>query len=150
MITLRKIHRLAIAKSKIIYTPEIKVSGLIDYKKWVQYINDNQDIFIWYENTTNGKNILAKIDELPDDFKESTLILLNKVRCFADFNKKKNIYNMSFGCSENDSEWVAISFNKIPNIKDLKLCLNMANYLDALLLYNHTKIIDEKVIESLE
>jgi hypothetical protein len=149
MITLRKIRDLDIAKSKIIYTPEMKVSGSIDYLKWVQYISDNSDIFTWYENTTNGKNILANINEIPDKFKECTIALLNKVRCFAKFNTKKNLYNISVGCSE-EGKKVSISFESPPTIKDLKLCLDMANYLDAYLLHDGKTIIDEKVIESLE
>jgi hypothetical protein len=43
-----------------------------------------------------------------------------------------------------------VSFEKKVTIKNLKICLSMANYLDALLLYNGKTIIDEKVIESLE
>jgi hypothetical protein len=148
MITLKKIKDLDIAKNQFDFLKDIKKP--LDYSKWVQYINNNPDIFIWYEDTPDGIDAKQNIDKIPDKFKECTMALLNKVRCFTDFNKKKNIYNMSFGCSKNNNETVAISFNKVPTIKDLKLCLDMANYLDAYLLHNGKTIIDEKIIESLE
>jgi hypothetical protein len=148
---LKKVRDLAIAKNRYFYTPEgINIDGHLDYLKWIEYINIHSHIFIWFEDTDKGKNILANIDKIPEDFKDSILSLLNKVRCFAEFNPKKNIYEISLGGSPQDNKKIAVSFNRQPNTNDLRMFLEMANYLDALLLYNGNEIIDEKVIESLE
>lgn len=32
-----------------------KMNGIIDYQKWVEYIENDSDCFIWYENTTDGQ-----------------------------------------------------------------------------------------------
>jgi hypothetical protein len=45
---------------------------------------------------------------------------------------------------------IGISFERVPNLNDIKRFLDLANYLDAYLLNNGKTIIDEKVIESLE
>lgn len=47
-------------------------------------------------------------------------------------------------------KYIVVSFEKKVEIKDLRLFLDMANYLDAYLLKDGTEIIDEKVIDSLE
>ncbi|MFQ9995700.1 MAG: hypothetical protein ACLRV7_01260 [Hoylesella buccalis] len=123
--------------------------GSIDYQKWVKYIDKNQGLFVWYEDTEDGKNILKNIKEVPEEFQKHALALLNKVRCFAKFNSKKNYYDISVGCSE-ESQRVTITFERRPQIEEIRLFLNMAKYLDAMLLYRGEKKIDEKIIEELE
>jgi hypothetical protein len=56
------------------------------------------------------------------------------VRCFAKFNSKKNYYDISVGCSE-ESQRVTITFERRPQIEEIRLFFNMAKYLDAMLLY---------------
>jgi hypothetical protein len=143
---IKKIRDLDIAKEPFNLSSEIK--SAVDYCKWVDYISKHT-LFVWYEDTDAGKNILANIDKIPDNFKDSILTLLNKVRCFSAFNSKKNTYNISVGYSK-ESKKISISFERPPKRKDLKLFLDMANYLDALLLNHGNEIIDEEVINSLE
>ena len=95
------------------------------------------------------KNILKNIKYVPEEFQKHALALLNKVRCFAKFNSKKNYYDISVGCSE-ESQRVTITFERRPQIEEIRLFLNMAKYLDAMLLYRGKKKIDEKIIEELE
>ena len=120
----------------------------LDYKKWIDFIDKNQDEFDWYENTKAGKETLANIDKVPDDFKERVIIGLNKITCLKELDEKKGNYNIncSFGSVNN---WVSIGFERPTKLEDLKIFVAMAKHLDALLLKDGTEIIDEKMIESL-
>lgn len=147
MITIGKLTFLRIDKNK--FDPVRDGKGSIDYQKWVEYINDNKEIFVWYEDTENGKRILNKIDTFSEEDKEIILASLNRVRCEAKFNPKKNYYDISVGCSEGSGR-VTITFERRPKIEEIRMFLDMAKYLDAMLLYRGKTIIDEKVIEELE
>lgn len=147
MIIIGKLTYLNIDKQS--FDPVRSGKGFIDYQRWVKYIDDNQDIFVWYENTENGKNILNKIDTVPEEFQEITLASLNKVICYAKFNPQKNYYDISVSCSE-ITKRVTITFERRPKIEEIRMFLDMAKHLDAMLLYRGKTIIDEKVIEELE
>ena len=118
----------------------------LDKNKWEHYININTD-FVWYEDTEKGKNILKNIDSIPNDFRDSFVSLLKKVRCF--YNYRNTEYDYSIGFSE-QSDKVMISFEKEITHKELKSFLDMANYLDALLLIDEKTVIDQQFIEELE
>ncbi len=147
MITIGKLTFLRIDKNK--FDPVRDGKGSIDYQKWVEYINDNQDTFVWIEDTEDGKHTLENIDTIPEKFQKHALALLNKVRCEAKFNPKKNYYDISVGCSEGSGR-VTITFERRPKIEEIRIFLDMAKHLDAMLLYRGKTIIDEKVIEELE
>lgn len=146
MITIGKLRYLHIDKKNFSFIGSSE--GYIDYIKWVNYI-DNHDIFIWIENTENGRKTLSKIDDLPLEIQKHALALHNKVRCFAKFNSKKKYYDISAGCSPG-SRRVSITFERTPKIEELRLFLDMAKNLDAMLLYRGQMIIDEKLINELE
>ncbi|WP_106625609.1 hypothetical protein [Bacteroides sp. Marseille-P3684] len=147
MITIGKLTYLHIDKSSFSFIRSGK--GSIDYHKWVEYINDNQDFFVWFEDTEDGKYISTNIETIPEKFQEIALASLNKVRCYAKFNPKKNYYDISAACSEGSGR-VTITFERRPKIEEIRMFLDMAKYLDAMLLYRGKTIIDEKVIEELE
>lgn len=147
MITIGKLRYLHIDKKRFSFIGSVE--GSIDYQKWVKYIDDKSDIFIWYENTKSGQEILKKIDTIPDDIRNTFTSLLNRVRCFAKFNVKKDGYDISVGCCK-VSKQVTITFERSPKIEELRLFLDMAKHLDALLLYRGKKIIDDKLIDELE
>lgn len=144
MITLGKLKELYIAKQRFRFL--IEIDNFIDYNSWIKYIDDNCKIFTWYEDTKEGHDILSKIDIIPHEFKDSFTSSLNKVKCFMEYNKKKQYYDISVGC---DGKRVAIIFERTPKIEELKLFLNMAKHLDAMLLYRGKINIDEKIIEEL-
>jgi hypothetical protein len=121
----------------------------LNYEKWVEFVDKNQDNFIWYENTKSGLEAKANIDKVPEDFKERVFASLNKVRCFKEFDEEKGYYNINCGFSSANN-WISIGFERTPKLEDLKIFVEMAKYLDALLLKDGTEIIDEKVIEELE
>jgi hypothetical protein len=120
----------------------------LEYDKWIDFIDKNQDEFVWYENTKAGKETLANIDKVPDDFKERVITGLNKITCLKELDEKKGNYNIncSFGSVNN---WVSIGFERTPKLEDLKIFVAMAKHLDALLLKDGKEIIDEKILESL-
>ncbi|MCX2682126.1 hypothetical protein OOZ15_19425 [Galbibacter sp. EGI 63066] len=125
-----------------------KSNSKIEYLKWVEFIDNHPEEFIWKENTKNGKELLANIDKVPDSFKERVLASLNKGACYREFDKKKGYYNINVGFNP-VSRSVNIGFERVPKPEDLKNFLEMANYLDAMLLRNGTEIIDESYLESL-
>jgi hypothetical protein len=147
MINIKSVRELYIA-SDIFDTFDKSSLKDLDYIKWKDYINAS-DLFVWFENTKDGQEILSKIDTIPDDFKESFLSLFNYTRCYTNYNIKKNVYNISVAFYE-ELKRITVSFEKKVTIEDLKVFLEMAKHLDALLLKDGTEIIDEKVIEELE
>ena len=123
-----------------------KVTNKLDYEKWVYYINNNLNYYIWYENTKEGKNLKENLSEVPPSFLNKIVNSLNKRKVLAEYNEKKGFYE------------VVISFNEVYGIinttfqkritKDhLSRLFEMANYLDALLLVGGKKVIDEKFIK---
>lgn len=121
----------------------------INYAKWVNFIDSKPNDFIWYENTTDGLEVLQNIDKVPLNFRERTLKGLNRYSCFKEFDKKKGYYNINVGFNDLDN-LVSIGFERTPKLEDLKIFVEMAKHLDALLLKDGKEIIDEKMIESLK
>jgi hypothetical protein len=142
--SLRKIKDLDIAKNKFSYSGS-SLNEELDYSKWVEYI-DNNDYFIWYENFFKGKYILENINTIPEEFRQSFLSSFNRIICLADYRKGEYLIRVTFPEKLN---YIKITFMRTPTIEDLRRFMDMANYLDALLLHNGKKIIDEKFIESL-
>jgi len=120
----------------------------IDYIEWVRFIDDPQDEFIWFEDTQKGKNLLKNIDKVPDSFKERVFGGLNKSACYSEFDKSKGYYNIMISFNSVRST-VNISFECNPKIEDFKILIEMANYLNAILLRDGKEIIDEQYLDSL-
>lgn len=120
----------------------------LNYEKWVDFVERNVDEFIWYEKTKSGLEAAANIDKVPEDFKVRVIASLNKVSCFKEFDEKKGYYNINCGFNSTNNR-ISIGFERTPKLKDLKIFVEMAKYLDALLLKDGTEIIDEKMIERL-
>ena len=120
----------------------------LEYDKWVEFVDNHSDYFIWNENTDEGKKSLQNIDNVPEDFKERVLASLNKGGCFAEFDGQRNIYNISVGINK-EYNWITIQFARTPKLEDLKIFVEMAKHLNAFLLKDGKEIIDEKMIESL-
>lgn len=119
----------------------------LDYKKWIEFVENNQDVLIWHEDTSEGKQIMKDIDSVPENFKERVLSSLNKVSCYADFNEKKGAYNLYAGFNEKYN-WITINIVEISKSEDLEIFVKMADYLDALLLVDGTKVINEETLKS--
>jgi hypothetical protein len=144
---LKKIRDLQIAKNKIDFIVDINEE--LNCHKWMEYIMQHSDYFIWDEDTEEGKQTLANIDKVPENFRKKILGGLNKKGYYAEYNDKKKRYNIHISFFSEYNR-IGIGFERQLTINDLRRFLDMANYLDALLLNNGTEIIDECTIVSLE
>ncbi|MDY3883814.1 hypothetical protein [Porphyromonas somerae] len=52
-----------------------KMDDIIDYPKWVEYIESNSDCFIWYENTEDGISVAQQLDKFQSGLKRGYFIL---------------------------------------------------------------------------
>lgn len=143
---MKKIKDPWIAKQK--FNNINKIEKKLDYRKWVEFIENHKDYFIWYEDTEDGKKVKENINEFPNWAKEKILRNLNKTDSYAEFNNKKGYYEIRI-CFNEELNVISTTFQKKITIKHLKILLEMATHLDALLLNNGTQIIDEEVIENL-
>lgn len=143
---LKRTSNIKIAKSK---RPKANtVTEPLDYKKWVEFIDTHKDFFTWNEDTANGIQIKNDIDKVPEGFKERVLASLNKVSCYSEFDIKKGYYNINAGFNE-QWNWVSINFERTPKLEDLRIFVEMANYLDALLLLDGTKVINKETLNNI-
>lgn len=117
----------------------------LNYEKYVDFVDSHKSEFIWYEKTKSGLEVAENIDLVPADFKEGVLASLKKVTCFKEFDEKKDHYNINCGFSFRNN-WISIGFERTPKLEDLKIFVEMAKHLDALLLKDGTEIIDDKTI----
>jgi len=120
----------------------------LDYDKWVEFVDQNKDQFLWKEETEQGKQNLKNIDQVPESFRERVLASLNKGACFKEFDEKKGFYNINVSINKVDN-WISINFERLPKLEDLKIFVAMASYLDAHLLVDGTTIINEDSLKEL-
>jgi len=85
---------------------------------------------------------------VPETFRERVMNSLNKGSCYKEYDEKKGYYNINIGFNS-VNHWISICFERTPLIADLKIFLEMANHLDALLLKDGTEIIDGRTLKSL-
>ena len=115
----------------------------MDYNKWIEFIDNHPSHFIWKEKTADGIQIMKDIDNVPENFKERVLASLDKSACYKDFDKKRGFYNINISINKVD-HWVSIGFERTPKLEDLRIFVEMANHLDALLLLDGTTVITEE------
>lgn len=138
-----KITEPSIAKEKFRWSSEVKQK--LSYQKWIDFIESHKEYFIWQEDTEEGKNTLANLHEVPESFKEGILKGHNKSRAFAEFNNKKGFYEVYVDFNERYGT-ISTTFQKKIERRHLELLLEMANHLDALLLVDGTKVINEETL----
>lgn len=128
--------KLKIGRNSFIYIR--KTSGTISYRKWIEYIEQNREYFIWYENTTKGQTIQKKVDEFSEDIRPAILYMLNKSNVYCTNKLSKNYWDCVV--TYINSGELSVSLEKrISKIIAAKL-LEMAEYLDAKI------VIDEKYL----
>lgn len=87
-----------IAKSKYKLFKE-KPTGDFDYNKWVEFIENHKDYFVWYEDTDDGKYRLENMDKVSDWVKESIIYGLNKTTAYrgqSTIRKKNRVNNFIY------------------------------------------------------
>ena len=117
----------------------------LDFNKWVEFIENHKDYFIWYEETLDGIHLLENLDKVPIWAREGILNSF-KGKALAEYNNKKGYYEIVFTFNK-ELNVISTTFMKRISQKHLYRLLEMANYLDALLLNNGTEVIDEKKLK---
>ena len=125
-----------------------KKSDYINYSKWIKFIENHQEYFVWYEETKNGIETSKNINLVPEWAKERVLNSLNKRNVYVTNKLMKNPNDLVITYSDSDKR-VHISLDKNLNKNSGKILLKMANHLDALLLKDGDEVIDEKIIQQL-
>lgn len=146
----RKINNIldpTISKEKYEYHRN-DIKKKIPYNKWVEWIELNKSYYTWQDNTEEGIKTLASINKIPESFRDKILKTHNKMRAFAEFNSKKGYYEIYHDYIEKYGV-ISTTFQKPITKEHLQRLLDMANYLDAYLLNNGNKIIDEEYLKSL-
>ncbi len=146
-IDIKKIKELDIATGAFDFFDKSKLRDL-NYEKWVEFIEMNSIYFIWYSDTESGKKLADSIQKMPMENRKAYLDLLEKYRCEAEYDSKKKHYLINVTFYE-ELKYISVSFERKVEIKDLELYYEMANYIDAQLLYKGKYLIDKKVIEGL-
>lgn len=135
-----------IAKDKFKLLGE-KPKEQIDYEKWVEFINDHDDDFIWYENTEDGKYRLENMDKVPDWAKESILYKLNKTNAYSTNKIAKNPSDLVITYSTNDG-MITINIEKKMTKEVAEILLEMAKFVEGKLIIGGNKILEN--IEQLD
>lgn len=128
--------KLKIGRNSFIYIR--KTSGTISYRKWVEYVEQNREYFIWYENTTKGQTIQKKVDEFSEDIRPAILYMLNKSNVYCTNKLSKNYWDCVV--TYINSGELSVSLEKRISKKIAAKLLEMAEYLDAKI------VIDEKYL----
>lgn len=125
-----------------------KIEEKLTYDSYIEFIDAHQDYFTWEEETEQGKNTLKNLDEIPKSFRDGILKSHSKQKANAEFNSKKGYYEVIVQFNE-DLGVIRTTFQKKIKKHHLELLLEMANHLDALLLVDGIKIINEETLNEL-
>ncbi len=133
--------------SIIIIATDIKKPLRLNLEKWRNFVISHKDFFLWEEDTSSGKETLQNIDLVDESFKGRVLYALNKRTCVAEYLKKKGYYAMSATFYEDNINEISIVFGRKPKLDDLRIFLEMAEYIDANLYVGSTKVTWEMLEE---
>ena len=115
----------------------------IDYQKWIIFIENHKNFFIWYEDTEDGKKVMERIDEFSDRIKRGILYKLNRTNVYCTKELSKNSWDCII--SYNTENNISVHLEKKITKKIAEILLKMANYLEAKII-----IDDKKEFISLE
>ena len=145
-IKIKSNKNLAIAREK--YNNPLSISKKLSFEKWVEYINIHQEYFTWEDDSADGIYRKNNIDKIPEWANEG-ILNSQKGKALAEFNKKKGWYEVVLSFHK-DLGIITTTFQKKIEKKHLLHLLELANYLDALLLIDGKTVIDQQFIEELE
>jgi hypothetical protein len=138
------IIKIATSKYKQLGEPPQK---RIDYNKWIEFIENHKDYFIWYEDTPDGIGTKKNIDKVPEWAREGTLKRLNKLCAYSTNKIVKRPYDFIVDYGINDG-MVRINIERKMTKPIAEILLKMAEFLDGKLLVGGTKELEN--IEQLE
>jgi hypothetical protein len=110
----------------------------ISYKKWIEFIENHKDYFMWYEDTEDGKNALKNIDKVPEWAKTGLAYRLNKTNVYSTNKIVKQSFDLILRYFD-DEGIVKIDIEKKMSKEIAEILLRMAEYLNGKLIINGTK-----------
>jgi hypothetical protein len=139
-----------ITKSKFVYITEGKYprpelpKGNVERDKWIEYIESHKDIFMWYEDTPDGKEKKENFDQIPDSAKEWVLYRLNKAWAYTiDKKLAKHSDDLIFKYNV-ERKTINVHREKKVTIPVAELILDMAKFLDSKV------VVNGKIFESID
>jgi predicted transcriptional regulator len=129
-----------IAKDKFKLLGE-KPKERIDYNKWVEFINNHNDDFIWYEDTEQGKRVKERIDEFSEKAKKAVLYSLDKTNAYSTKKIAKNPSDLVVTYSTNE-EMITINIEKKMTKDVAEILLEMAKFVDGKLIIGGNKELE--------
>lgn len=119
----------------------------INYLKWVEFIENHRDYFIWYEDTNDGKDVLHNINKVPEWAKEGVIYGLNKKIVYSTNKIVKNHFDLIIKYIENEGI-IKVDIEKKMSQKVGEIILKMSNYLEGKLIIDDSKELEK--IEQLD
>ncbi len=135
-----------IAKDKFKLLGE-KPKEKISYNKWVEFINNHDDDFIWYEETDQGKRVKERIDEFSEKAKKRVLYSLDKKNAYSTKKIAKSPSDLVVTYSTTDG-LITINIEKKMTKPIAEILLEMAKFVGGKLIIGGNKELES--IEQLE
>lgn len=129
-----------IAKEKYKLLGELPKERM-SYDKWIEFIENHGDYFVWYENTEDGKNSLLNIDKVPDWAKDRVIHKLNKTSAYSTNKIVKKSFDLVVSYSASDG-MITISLEEKMSKAVAEILLEMAKYLNGKLLIDGTNELE--------
>ncbi|WP_101688943.1 hypothetical protein [Dysgonomonas massiliensis] len=124
-----------INKSDLIEIVPSNNSDGIDYERWVTFIENHPQHFIWHEHTKRGQEELSVANELEDWAKKILLHSLNKIIAHSINKSTEDLKTFSITFRINEKElFITLEQDMTRDIADI--LLGMARYLDAKIMIN--------------
>ena len=138
-------YNLSIARQKF-FKNRREITDKIFHSEFVEVIEKHNDLFVWLEDTEKGKKTLSNLDKFRESFRAGIIKGHHKIQACCDFDLKKGWHKLLLDYIE---LYGTISITGMPKINKyhLKILLDIANSLGALLLNNGTEVINESNLD---
>lgn len=115
--------------------------GKLNYNNWVEFIENQKDYFVWYEETDDGKEVLLNIGKVPEWALEGVNYNLNRTMVYSTNKivKKPQDFIMRWFL---DEEIVKVDIEKKMTKDVAKILLEMSTFLNGKLIINGTKELE--------
>jgi len=116
--------------------------GSISRERWIKYIESHKDIFMWYEDTPEGKETIRNLNDVPEWAKERVLYSLDKASAYT-ISKKivKKHYFLIFDYNQN-KRYIRVHRETTITIPMVERILDMAAFLGAKVVVNGSKFLE--------
>ncbi|CCY12145.1 uncharacterized protein BN460_00270 [Porphyromonas sp. CAG:1061] len=127
--------------------PKERPIGCLEYNKWLEFIKDNKDLFVWYEDTEDGVYRKNNLDEVPQWALKTVLDSLNRTIVYGTSKIVRSCHDLIIKYDHLDGI-VSISIEKKMTKEVASILLRMARSIGGKLVINGTYELE--CIEQLE